>query len=893
MAKFSKGNVMQWPGTKIASPDEQAAPSASAWPGRKVDALEAETQPEAEGNRGGLAFLNRGISNVLGAPVDLVNAGLGAVGLPTSERPFLGSEMIADGLGVAGVRTSDRGAKPDTMGEYIGRGVGEAAGALLPMAGVSRGLQAAQGPVKQGIGNVMMQPFINTPRRALAAEIGAGAGAGVGAATADQLSDGDSRWQVPAEIAGAVVGGMGVSGAMRAAEALPLTGLAIRTAKKTAAPFTRAGAMERARDRVRDLAEDPAAARQTLIDEPILRDPDTGEAMMSPAQRTGDRRLMALEQAVRDTDPPLDLAMRQNETQVDEALREMLRAPAEGRNIQDATAFISDRFQRLQTNLDAQIANAGARAQKKVEALAPGRTASEASIVVRQELDNALRVARQEERKLWQAIPQNEVVPTQAARNAYARIRADTSRAQLDDIPEKARRFLDPDSSNSAFGQTETIKEVHGLYSAMREQSRAARAAGERNTARIADEIADALLEDLGSLSARNADQATPTGRMITEAREYSRMLNERFHRGSVGRILGHAREGGASMPAELTLEGTLGRGGVRGAVSADELRLAVGGSADAESAAQDYLARKFSEHAVRNGTFSQARAQDFLTKNAEMLDRFPALKARMMDAEQAQALASRTSDRLGGRAQSLRDPSRSIAAGFLNAPVDQEIQTILRARDPRAAATQLRRQASKDPSGDAVRGLKGGFLDHLMQRAKGGGFTEDGAEYLSGRAILKALDDPKIAAASRGMLEPQEVGRLRMIAQELAKAETARGRLPSIGPVMDASPNKLIAYFARVFAARSGAQLGQGTSGASLQTAGMASNRMKRLLESLTNDRAEALIREAITDPELFRTLLAPGGPTTKRAENRLIETLTAIGGGQVSRASEATIEE
>lgn len=852
-----------------------------------------EAQPPQEGgDRGGLAFLNRGIANVLGAPVDLVNAGLGAVGIPTSDKPFLGSDMIADGMGMIGTRTSDRGAKPETMGEYIGRGIGDASGALLPGAGIARGMQAAQGPVKQGIGNMMMQPFVNTPRRALASELGAGVGMGTAAAAADQLSDGDSRWQIPAEIVGGVVGGMGVNSAVRLAEKLPLTGLAIRTAKKTVAPFTRAGAMERARDRVRDLAEDPAAARQTLIDEPVLRDPDSGEAMMSPAQRTGDRRLMALERAVRDTDPPLDLAMRQTETDVDEALRAMMREPADGRTTQDATAFISDRFQRLQTNLDAQITNAGARARQKVDALAPTRGASEASIVVRQELDNALRVARQEERKLWQAIPQDEVVPTQAARDAYARIRADTSRAQLDDIPEKARRFLDPDSSNSAFGQSETIKEVHGLYSAMREQSRVARAAGERNTARIADEIADGLLEDLGSMPARNADQATPTGRLITEAREYSRLLNERFHRGSVGRILGHAREGGAAMPAELTLEGTLGRGGVRGAVSADELRRAVGGSSDAESAAQDYLSRKFSEYAVRNGEFSQTRANEFLTKNAEMLDRFPALKARMVDAEQAQALAIRTSDRLGGRAKSLRDPSRSIAAGFLNAPVDQEIQTLLRARDPRAAATQLRRQASKDTSGDAVRGLKGGFVDYLMQSAKSG-VTDDGSALLSGRAILKSLSDPKISAVSRGLLDPQEVNRMRMVAQEMAKAEAARGRLPSVGPVMDDLPNGIIGYFARVFAARSGAQMGQGTSGASLQTAGMASNRMQKLLMSLTNDRAEALIREAITDPELFRTLLAPGGPKTRQAETRLVETLTAIGGGQLSRASEATIDD
>src|SRR5690606_39058105 len=40
-----------------------------------------------------------GVAALLGAPVDLVNAGMGLVGLPTSQEPFLGSSFIEDLIG--------------------------------------------------------------------------------------------------------------------------------------------------------------------------------------------------------------------------------------------------------------------------------------------------------------------------------------------------------------------------------------------------------------------------------------------------------------------------------------------------------------------------------------------------------------------------------------------------------------------------------------------------------------------------------------------------------------------------------------------------------------------------------------------------------------------------
>ena len=97
---------------------------------------------------------------------------------------------------------------------------------------------------------------------------------------------------------------------------------------------------------------------------------------------------------------------------------------------------------------------------------------------------------------------------------------------------------------------------------------------------------------------------------------------------------------------------------------------------------------------------------------------------------------------------------------------------------------------------------------------------------------------------------------------------------------------NAVISLLARTIAARQGARAGQGTSGASLLTANFASRRMQRILDSLTNDRAEALIRDAITDKDLFTALMTKSrSPSAQRmVETRLTEWLVGAAGVQAS---------
>ncbi|UTS79763.1 hypothetical protein [Phaeobacter piscinae] len=148
----------------------------------------------------------------------------------------------------------------------------------------------------------------------------------------------------------------------------------------------------------------------------------------------------------------------------------------------------------------------------------------------------------------------------------------------------------------------------------------------------------------------------------------------------------------------------------------------------------------------------------------------------------------------------------------------------------------------------------------------------------LDATSLNRVLSDPKTAHAIGQVFTQAEMSRLRLVARELAKSQATTNA--TIGNELSgAKANRLIEIVARIGAARHGASLGGG-GGASLQTAQMASGRMKDLLNHLAQDKASQMIADAVTDPDLFKALLTHGGSAqaTERAIPKLL--LYLVGG-------------
>lgn len=829
---------------------------------------EASADPIQEGGRGALPFLNRGIATVLGAPVDLANFALSATGLPTSERPFGGSESIQAGMRrVSPTMAPAPGQEAETLAEYVGRGVGETAGFLIPGMGLASRAARSINPVTAGVGRALTA----APVSGAGIDLAAGAGAGAGRFYGEELTPDDPNM---GGVLGELAGGLSVGGTMAAlgavprlipvVENFPISGAVIGTARQIAgafAPGTDAGSRVRATGRLQSLVADPREAARLAESQSI--------GNLTPAQRTGDDQLIELERAVAEANPVIarQLAERAQASQatIEEELRGMGGAPTAARSFLEG---VRDR--------------AEGEAERRVSALDTGIRPAEQSRVVREAFDSAYADARRQENALWSAIPDDVQLPVAPLRLAWQRMVAETPTTQRQDLPNYARRFLDT-NSKARLPDNVNPRELQGLRSSLLDIERQATAADQRNRARLAGQLADSVLETMnppdvddafglaqnlmqfqrqfgGAEQARAASDALrglgsrqDYGEAYNAARAFSRDLNQTFRQGEISMLTRTGRDGAGRVAPELTLETTLGRGGERGSLAARELTAALGPRADtARPAIQDYLrGQVFNQFVTPDGQIREAALSRWMRQNAGLLDQYPEVRSQLSDTMRAQAEMRR----LGGGSPLPRRQETAVAR-YLGGDFGNEISRVFSAQNPAKMVNQLRRQVARDPSGQALAGLKGSFSDYLITAARQN--TPDGA-VLSGSSISGVLADPRQRAALERVYSPSEMQRLRQIARELTNLEKAR-RGKSLSRVMDDTPNRVMEIIARIIGARVGAAGGGAGLGGGLQGAAIVSGAAKNFLGRLTNDRAAQLLSQAVTDQQLFGALMMPG---------------------------------
>lgn len=823
-----------------------------------------------------LGWLNRGISGGLDSIVEGVNRPVnaairGGASLMGIDDPYqFGTSPVADLMDIAGIERATQ--EPQTLPQHLMTGAGEAAGYMIPFAGAARGL-GALGGVTGAVGQAVNAPLVQAPVRSMMAELLAGGGARVGGEMAADAAGGEyGEIARPfGELAGAAAGAMGPAAAARGVGAAadvatryaPGLSMARAAIAREIAPFTERGARQIASQRLRGLSEDPTGQAAML-------DPNSP---LTSAQQTGDPNLMALERTIIEQNPTLRPDFEAGSLQ---AQRDLLGQAREGMgDVADARRVIDERTQGVVSRLQGRIAEAEARAQERVAALSPQRAVSENSTIVREEIDRAFNAARAEESRLWREIPDNVMVPTGSARQALADALQEAGEVSRHRVPELARRWL----GHNGFADQVPAQEAHRLYSEMRQVAREAMAdTPDEFTARLAGGIANAILRDMDSVAS--------VGEPFAAARAQTRAMAEAFEQGTVGRLLRRGRGGGDMVDPALALDRSIGTGGTRGAVAVDDIRAAAGPAVDPPI--EDYLRNQM----FRRGDFTPQRADSFARANEELLGRYPEIARALAEAQEATGAAGRASERFGGIVEALVDPRRSAGAAFTAADPGREMaKSVFGAPNPATAARQIAQQVRRDPAARA--GLKGGAVDELFARASSG-YSTEGDRLISGNTLNGMLQDNQTRAALAHILDPQELSRMDRIARELQKLERSRasGTLPG---VLDVEPNRLISYIGGTLAARSGAQLGAGTSGASLRTASRATQEFNRIMQNLTGKRAERLIRTAITeDPDLFKALMENADTPAKVAsvERRISEWLKGYAASGTSDENSGLIE-
>jgi len=840
-----------------------------------------------------LGNLNVGIVRTLGFPSDAINAVLGL----DPSRSAIGSQGLQRGLAALNAAPP-----PGEEGEdFLSRTAQNVGAAVLPFGGAAAAgarIAASGAPAVGGLAKAALTT-LHHPIAAGAVELGGAAGAAGGGLLAERMAP-----DAPAaRMVGELIGGMTGSGLTQALPRVSPTALAARgvQAARRAAPFTGTGARARAARRLQSLVEDPQAAAARLEADDVLPG-------VSPAQRTGEPGLVALEREVAkrnlEVGGGLDRAQAGTTAQAREALR------FSGRP-QDARRFLED-----------VTAQAAERARRRLERLRPSASIREASLAARREIDRAFDAAKSVENRLWATVPQDAPVRLE---RAQALLRDELLGRTVADDPADLPRFvtgllgeLDDagDLAPGRLGVENDLKAVRTLRSRIGKAAAAERAkdAPNRNKVRILAGLEHALLEDLA---------ASPGGPELERAIDFSRDLNQRFRRGVVGEILGFERTGEGRIAPESTLERALGARGEAQGVAVRELEGATAGSWERVQAAlrqlegeaptspapgaaaapqasdsvRDFIRARFREQAVepQSGRVDPAAAQRFLRQNRALLEEVPALRDEIAQAASAQRAVDTRLGRPTPGGLSAIHRAKTATAAYLEAPVDQEIARVLRARDPARSMRELVREVGGDPSGEALRGLKAAFGEFLAKGSETAADLADGASALSGRRMRRLLSEHQGVADV--LFSPEERARLGKIVRTLERFDVGRGRVPDIGgDVIKDAPATIIDLVARTLGARHGAALGAGTSGASLLTAHFGAQRARELLQSLTNDQARDLLIGAITDEKLMAALLRDQTkiPSTRRAADfRVLRAYLGVPASTAARGGEEERQE
>lgn len=831
---------------------------------RTVEEIAGQLRIEKPNNDTIMGHVNRGIAGAVGGVVDLVNP----FDKPHDLNPFpQGTGSAVTGLSnlmrSGGIDVAE--GDPDNMLEGFARGTGEAAASLVPAAKLAQ-LASKGGGVVASLADDAYRSLTAT-----------------GGATAEVVAGGISEAaQTGAEQAGApewvqdtagILAPMSYPAAIATTrQALKVTpgGQAVRrlgpAVSATIAPYTRSGGREVARQRMQSLAGGPERASE-------LASRVEGETALNltPAQQTDDQNMRALEQLAAEQDPALRGRLETRAKRGDETARREIGQL--GEDVDSARMEIRRRQERFASGMKEAADHALERADARIRSVGGQLSESENALIVTREINRALSQSLEKEASLWNAVPKGAQVSTSESRNVAQSILQETPRAQRNDIPQVVMELL---AGDSGFGDAETVAEMHGLYSELRRLARSAMAGNDqnKNRARIANTVADAILKDLG---ATGAD--TDIGKAINEARSFSAALHETFDRGAVGRLLKRTLDGDTSIDPELSLSRTVGRGGVEGAVGARQIKSAVEGD-QTSHAIEDYIKDRFQTAAVDpSGQFTSANARRFFRDNLPLLEQYPDLRVEILGAIANRESADQVSQRVAKVIQRSNAPSKSVLADFLDGPPEKAINAVLSASNPVRAANNLRNAVRRDKTGMALDGLKGAFATHLIRGA--GGKSGN----INPQKMSQLMNDRQFGRAMARIFEPAEIGRLRRISAELSKLHnTEAGNIGS--SLSGAKANRAIEYAARVIAARQGADLGGG-GGGSIQTAQMASSRVKDMLNRLASDKASQILADAVEDPDLFRALLTDLGSieAEKRVTARLLPYLV---GGAASTATD-----
>lgn len=815
--------------------------------------------------------INTALAGVLGAPVDVINAGLGLFGLGV-EQPFGGSASIREGLntGVSRIAqllggTGEYDATYEGLSELPpeerwGAVAGEVIGGSVPFAMAPVGLAAAgvRGPQWA---QPIMNAAANTPGRFLGAEAAAIGGAAQGGALAEILAPGNEMARMGGEMAGAVLSPTAAIG--RAA------GGAGRSIRNLLSSFTEGGRSRRAAEYIvnafQRTGEDPTEALEAL------RRAQDLQATGTVGQITGSPTVVAIENQLAGRSGQF---ASQRDTMGRQGIEDLLSAAdalARSGDPQDLIAAARLRETAFNDMMAGRLAKAQADAQAAINRVGtsgqPGQVA--ASEDAARILNAAIDDARAVETGLWGQIDRTVPIEPSGTLARYMSL-SDGSENAILLRGQRLDSDVEREIARIASGDEVTSGDLLLLRSNALELARGASAGAtpNRRVAAAYGAIADAALDDIAAQMSSDA---------VDAARAYTRSMHEAFTQTFAGRGIASDRTGGDFLPPELLLERAFSGGGTRGDLQFQQLEDAAGFAQlggppqqtdlrpQMQGAQEDFLRST----AIRQGTSPETGEASanaiarFLAANETILGRFPSAREDIARALSAQ----RAAESVGRRGQ------------FANRVLgtDSPFGRLLRGETPNAAVQAAFRggqdnymslvNVARKGGPEAMDGLASATLDALLRD------SSSSAGKFSFARFNEALNTPKTAwskspletMVDEGVLDAGAADRLQEIIRRANLIENppdARFDEAIVSP-----PDAITDLVARIIGARIGSA-GVAGQGAPLIAAGAGSRTATNIFGRMPQARIQEAIIEIVKNPDLFEAAITRANTPDMRAD-------------------------
>ena len=801
-----------------------------------------------------------GLDDITALLAKPLQAAFGTISIGAEGIEFLSPEETAQRReeGLLGIPGRAR-EEPTSL---VGKGVRFAGQTLAagPILGRAAGFVKPVAPAATKLGRIRQLPrkiaaeagktFARSPVSVTAAEAGLGFTAGAGGFIAEKIfPDSDA-----AVFVGEIIGG--VTPALMPIRVLSRAGGGARNiVQKFRAPFTPEGGRKRAAARIQRAGtpEQRAEALQEL-ELPTTLDPETGLPVLTPVQRTGAPGLLSLERAVMESSEELkragDVSIANANTVIQKSLTDIAGQPT-------VPVVVAQDY--MANLLDTRLRIAAQRTDERIAELGPKASREQLNRIADDEIDKALEAATAQERQLFNAIPDETAVPFSQSKAKFDEFFKQLGKAQQGDIPVIAKRFLSKKSVDyfgkkvpKGFESNETsIKELRALQSKLRQVARNARAGDKKNLnkARISDDIANSITKDI-----ENTRAGKEVADNVKLAVDFSREKNNRFGSGTMAKILGKRATGAEKVPAGLTLEESIGVTGPKAREALDDLVKAFDspeapGSEILIDAGEDFLRFRFLKSAVDRGQLNVRTARRFLQQNEEILNRLPSVRHQINEViESGETLAI---------TQRLRDPKLSKAAMLIEKGPVETFRQInkMRPKDAAKEVQQLVNRVSKDETGEALLGLKSGFIEFLYSTSRESARDVQGLRFVSGFAMRETMDS--MSASTKRLFSADELKRINVITDDLVRIEKRRAAQTAPEGVISDLPGRVVSVLSMVSGARFGSLVSRQVGGGGIQIPHIFSKQFRQLTEAGVRDPSARLIRDAIFDEDLFKELL------------------------------------